>query len=209
MSLPCVADIVAAASVAAARPPLRPRLVSLVVDAAQPYARALYGEDGVAAEVFAAAMARPAAEIAIERTRVLMEGGELRGCYVALPGGEVRAGRRQELLEALRLLGSARIAGMRQRLVELAGLFAPVADDEFYLSKLAVEPAARGRGLGRVLLQHYVERGQQLGFRRFRLDVSADNTAARALYAHAGFEVAEKRRCHPFDLTYLAMVRAS
>src|SRR5205823_4935845 len=97
----------------------------------------------------------------------------------------------------------------RERFVTLAALFAPVASDEFYLSKIAVCPRARGHLLGRVLLDHYIEKGRRMGFRRFRLEVSHTNLGAIRLYESAGFRTVERRRSERHDLTYLSMALAS
>ena len=75
-------------------------------------------------------------------------------------------------------------------LVAYAGLSCPApargADAE--VMTLAVAPAARGRGLGRVLLDALRTAAVDRGAGRILLEVRADNTAARGLYATAGFE---------------------
>jgi ribosomal protein S18 acetylase RimI-like enzyme len=54
---------------------------------------------------------------------------------------------------------------------------------------LAVEPALRGRGLGRGLLDAACERAVSQGARRITLRVLASNEPALRLYAAAGFTV--------------------
>lgn len=54
---------------------------------------------------------------------------------------------------------------------------------------LAVEPALRGRGIGRALLGAACERAATEGARRITLRVLASNEPARRLYAAAGFAV--------------------
>ncbi|CAL9423798.1 N-acetyltransferase family protein [Streptomyces sp. enrichment culture] len=54
---------------------------------------------------------------------------------------------------------------------------------------LAVDGAARGKGVGRALVRAAVERARALGARRLTLRVLGHNTAARALYAAEGFVV--------------------
>ncbi|WP_344605035.1 GNAT family N-acetyltransferase [Streptomyces glaucus] len=54
---------------------------------------------------------------------------------------------------------------------------------------LAVADGARGRGVGRALVQAAVDRARDLGARRITLRVLGHNTAARALYASEGFAV--------------------
>lgn len=58
---------------------------------------------------------------------------------------------------------------------------------------LAVDPAARGRGLAKTLIADAESIARQRGCDRIALEVRADNTAARALYRSAGFtEAAHK-----------------
>ncbi|MFZ5783016.1 MAG: GNAT family N-acetyltransferase [Pseudomonadota bacterium] len=51
-----------------------------------------------------------------------------------------------------------------------------------YLEDLWVEPAARGAGVGRRLIDGLVTLGHRHGWRRIYWHVDADNTAARRLY---------------------------
>lgn len=55
------------------------------------------------------------------------------------------------------------------------------------LEDLYVEPAARGTGLGRAMVELAAERARARGCRRMELDVHEDNAAALALYRGAGF----------------------
>jgi ribosomal-protein-alanine N-acetyltransferase len=82
-------------------------------------------------------------------------------------------------------------------LLATPGTFAFHADDGFVLARvaageaeiltLAVAPSARGKGLGRVLLQAVITRARAMGAQTMFLEVGADNPAARALYAALGF----------------------
>jgi ribosomal-protein-alanine N-acetyltransferase len=77
------------------------------------------------------------------------------------------------------------------------GTFAYAHDDGFVLARaaageaeiltLAVAPAARGRGLGRALLQAAIIRAQELGAETLFLEVGTDNPHALALYTGLGF----------------------
>lgn len=55
------------------------------------------------------------------------------------------------------------------------------------LYSLVVDPAARGRGLGRILLADAEAQARRAGCRGLRLEVRQDNVAANALYATAGY----------------------
>ena len=55
------------------------------------------------------------------------------------------------------------------------------------LYSLAVDPAVRGRGLGRLLLADAERQARQAGCAGLRLEVRQDNAAANALYAAVGY----------------------
>ncbi|MGL4178245.1 MAG: ribosomal protein S18-alanine N-acetyltransferase [Dermatophilaceae bacterium] len=59
---------------------------------------------------------------------------------------------------------------------------------------VAVAPASRGLGLGRVLLDELMRRARGRGASSAMLEVRADNEAALRLYASTGFEVVSVRR---------------
>lgn len=64
---------------------------------------------------------------------------------------------------------------------------------EAELLTLAVAPPARRRGIGATLLAAFLDRAAAAGAGRAFLEVAADNAAARALYARAGFAEAGRR----------------
>lgn len=57
-----------------------------------------------------------------------------------------------------------------------------------YTHRVAVHPAARGRGVGRRLLEPHLARSRRRGHRRLSLSVSALNPGALRFYRRAGFE---------------------
>lgn len=60
--------------------------------------------------------------------------------------------------------------------------------------RIAVDPAERRRGLGRRLLGALLDEADRRGCRRMLLEVAADNSEARALYAATGFGELHRRR---------------
>jgi len=62
--------------------------------------------------------------------------------------------------------------------------------DELYVDYLGVDPAFRGRGLGRGLLLHAIRWGEGRGRGRAALTVRQDRAEALSLYLHCGFQQA-------------------
>lgn len=75
-------------------------------------------------------------------------------------------------------------------------VLARVAGDEAEILTLAVAPPARGRGLGRALLQAVISRAAEQGASSLFLEVGADNPAALALYAGLGFTRVGMRKAY-------------
>lgn len=65
---------------------------------------------------------------------------------------------------------------------------------EAELLTLAVAPEARRRGIGATLTRDFAARASLLGAETAYLEVAADNLAAQALYAGAGWQDAGRRR---------------
>lgn len=64
---------------------------------------------------------------------------------------------------------------------------AETAGGEFYLDTVAVSPAARGQGIGTLLLKHMIDYARQQHFKQAGLLVDLDNPEARRLYERLGF----------------------
>jgi putative acetyltransferase len=75
-------------------------------------------------------------------------------------------------------------------LLGCVGLY-PLDPTTIELRKMYLAPSARGRGLGRQLLQHAVREARALGFDRMTLETASVLKEAIALYRRCGFE--------PFD----------
>ena len=66
--------------------------------------------------------------------------------------------------------------------------------DEISLYTITVDPALRGQGIGRALLEGGLQDLQRMGGRFCYLEVRSQNAPARALYEHMGFETVGKRK---------------
>ena len=60
-------------------------------------------------------------------------------------------------------------------------------EDEAELARLVIEPAHRGRGLGRALTRALADEGRRRGFAEVWLRVVEENLPARRAYEAAGF----------------------
>ena len=65
--------------------------------------------------------------------------------------------------------------------------------DEAELLLVAVAPGVQRRGIGRALINHFIEHAHRIGATRLHLEVR-DGNAAAMLYRDAGFEVTGRRR---------------
>ena len=64
-------------------------------------------------------------------------------------------------------------------------------DGSAFLNFVLLEPSARGRGLGHVLLQSAIDHARAAGFPEARLETYSCLTAARALYRAHGFAIVD------------------
>ena len=75
-------------------------------------------------------------------------------------------------------------------------VLARIAGGEAEILTLAVVPHARGKGLGRALLQKAIGRAEEQGAHAMFLEVGADNPHALALYAGLGFTKVGMRKAY-------------
>lgn len=73
------------------------------------------------------------------------------------------------------------------------------SDDSGEIKRLYVAPAARGRGLGRVLVARIIVAAQQIGYRSLLLDTLPFMKEAQALYLSLGFKPTTAYRFNPVE----------
>jgi ribosomal protein S18 acetylase RimI-like enzyme len=190
---------------------LIPALAPWVYSASRPFADWYFGDPDVAAEILHEWMSRPTAEVFVGRAIVMMgpeTESETAGCLIALSGADLAKARAADFAAFCHELGAGPESEevVAQVVPASRELFPPVADDELYISRVAVDPSRRGQGLGRKLVAHTMETFRAQGFRKFRLDVSADNRAAVRAYQAAGLRVVSTNHSPTSGLTYCAMV---
>jgi ribosomal protein S18 acetylase RimI-like enzyme len=80
-------------------------------------------------------------------------------------------------------------------------------DDEAEFRMLAVDPRARGRGVGSALMDLVVRRAQEDGASAIVLSSLAEMTAAHRIYRRQGFERAPERDWSPVPSVHLIAFR--
>lgn len=78
--------------------------------------------------------------------------------------------------------------------------------DELHITNIAVDPAARRRGIGRTLLGHVLDDARRRRLRLVVLEVRPSNHEARTLYDSFGFRVVGRRRGYYYDTGEDALV---
>lgn len=81
-----------------------------------------------------------------------------------------------------------------------------LADGDFYVLSLAVDPEQRGHGIGSALIEATEERARASGSTRCAIDVAAKNKGAQRLYTRHSFEVYAKWPKH-LNLAALSLLR--
>ncbi len=76
--------------------------------------------------------------------------------------------------------------------------------DHLLLDNVAVEPAARGRGLGRALIAFAEAEARRRGFGEVRLYTHARMQANIALYARLGYAETARRQQDGFDRVFMS-----
>jgi [ribosomal protein S18]-alanine N-acetyltransferase len=89
------------------------------------------------------------------------------------------------------------VARAGARVVGFGGLWLMV--DEAHITTFGVHPGWRRRGVGRRMLVALFDLAWELRATRMTLEVRVGNTAAQALYAELGFEVAGRRVAYYSD----------
>jgi ribosomal protein S18 acetylase RimI-like enzyme len=185
---------------------LVPRALPWVLAAGNPYYDYLFGEAAFSYRTLEGWMKRASSEVSILRGEFLTWDAELAGGFIALNGVELKRARQADAGALWEAFPSAERAALVERMANSANLFPPVADDEYYLSKMGLGAPYRGQGLGGALVQQFLAQGKAQNYARFRLDVHAENQPAIRCYQAAGFKVLSTSQSRDGGLRYQAML---
>lgn len=127
------------------------------------------------------------------------------GMMVAFPGADLNRLSLSVVKHLPRALGW-NLFGFVARSLSLANVKESEAD-EYYVSNLAILPAAQGQGLGKHLLLHADEQARAHRLKKVSLMVALDNSTALRLYKRQGYEIVfTKHDKNPFA-SYHRMVK--
>jgi ribosomal protein S18 acetylase RimI-like enzyme len=78
-------------------------------------------------------------------------------------------------------------AAQRQRATAARAALLGLTAGDAYLSRVAVAPELRGKGVGRAILRRFLDLAVERGAQRAVLEVAPEHARARELYVHEGF----------------------
>jgi ribosomal protein S18 acetylase RimI-like enzyme len=186
-------------------------LLQFAMEASRPYDSFVYAAPDEAAAVNRSLFEARACEFTPEFARLATdEAGLPVGAAVWMTGAELNRARMKTALALASRLprdGStfARLRAASQTLLR------PAADD-FHLTRIAVDAAYRGRGVGRFLADRLEREARAAGAPRIVLEVSEDSPGAVQFYERLGFERSDRRECVDAEtgrrLRYLHLARS-
>ncbi|MCA9026268.1 MAG: GNAT family N-acetyltransferase [Planctomycetaceae bacterium] len=100
------------------------------------------------------------------------------------------------MISAIRQIGA--FYGLRytprviRRGLKIEQLIQPPRGMMNYIGHLGVVPEYQGRGIGRRLIEHFLDIGRRAGRSKAALDVSVENPRAQALYERIGFQAVQE-----------------
>lgn len=76
------------------------------------------------------------------------------------------------------------------QLVGLVAVYCNSSNSQIaYISNVSIAPQHRGMGLAKTLVKHCLNRGQEMGFNIFKLEVHSDNKIALSVYKRLHFKI--------------------
>lgn len=177
--------------------------------AARVYNRFVFRDEALSRRIRRRLYRENLAEFSPPHGEILLEDAQVVGMVSFLEGGRVR---RLRLRAAMLLRKSGLLSpqpGVLRRMKAVSGAALAPGSGDLYLSRIAVAPAERGRGIGTRLLDRFESAARERGAERLVLNVNEAAEGAASFYRHAGYE--EVGRGTAVDggrsLTYLHMTK--
>jgi ribosomal protein S18 acetylase RimI-like enzyme len=188
-----------------------PALLDLEFDASAPYTGFVFSSTDQALRIRQYLFERNLCEFSPPYARLARDAGQTVGLLAVLLGADLTRCRLKAGLALTRSAFLSADVAMATRLHLAGQALLKLKPDDFYISRVATAPAARGRGIGAYLLDEAEREARGLGHSRIVLEVSPTSTAAVQLYRRAGYEQFDARQvADPLSgrsLCYLHLVK--
>jgi ribosomal protein S18 acetylase RimI-like enzyme len=135
---------------------------------------------------------RPGNRFSWEWADAAMEDGRVLGIAISFPYDmtpKLEWKTAMQLLQIAKLNHFLRFLG---RSIPMIGV-SEAEKGDYYLSDIAVAPEARGKGIGKLLVQHVERKARKHGFERMALTVAQDNPRAIEFYRRQGYRIVGAR----------------
>jgi ribosomal protein S18 acetylase RimI-like enzyme len=185
-------------------------LLDLEFEASAPYTGFVFSTTEQALEVRQYLFDRNLCEFSPPYARLARDGAQTLGLLAVLRGADLTRCRLKAGLALTRSEFLSRDPAMATRLHLAGQALLKLKPEDFYISRVATAPAARGRGTGAYLLSEAEREARGLGYPRIVLEVSPTSTAAVQLYRRAGYvqfdarQVADSRSGRTLSYLHLA-----
>jgi len=165
-----------------------PDVLPLIYETGKMYFDWMFGGEKPSLKILERWLQSPSSEFSISRMTILFEDNQPIGEFISI-GGEKSFTGTKDMIEMIKGKSYEEKKELIFRLAEVKKLFPPNEPGEYFLRTLGVFLEHRGKGIGRMLIDKFIEQGIELGYHRLRLTVRANNIPAIKLYESVGFRI--------------------
>ncbi|MGB9357159.1 MAG: GNAT family N-acetyltransferase [Acidimicrobiia bacterium] len=162
------------------------RFARYLDDAADGIFRFMLGKNSE--QVVAKAYRTPGHDLSFEHVTFAQNGGTIVGTTSAYSSKQHEQSSESPLIRAAGWR-TVRMAAVSTAAASLFRFIDTVADGDFYLQAIAVDPDRRGLGIGSKLFGHVEDEARRVGCGRLTLVVAVENEGARRLYERMGMTI--------------------
>ncbi len=186
--------------------PYIPQVIHLIYEAGLPFYDYLLGNSENAYSCLEQMVRKESSEVFIRNVTVLVEDNEVVGGLLALDSSKLKECRISDSEILFNFFKYESEDQLLNKLTVAQELFKHLPISEYYLSKITVAQNHRRKGYGRELFQRYLDKGKELGYSRFSLEVSGTNTSAKNLYKSFGFQIQSRSKSSVANMEYCYML---